>query len=169
MPVATIDWKGDLPGRAVLIDQTLLPTEYKLVELETADQMWEAIKVLRVRGAPAIGVAAAYGLVLGVQNFRGEERAAFAAETARVAKHLRSARPTAVNLFWALDRMERRAAVDAGATVLKPAAKSLWGYGGVVQAPDGERNAWNDVGQQEHEEQQRQKDPQPVGFTPRRV
>ena len=100
MPVATIDWKGDLPGKAVLIDQ-----------------MWEAIKVLRVRGAPAIGIAAAYGLVLGVQEFRGDDRAKFAAEVARVDHYLRTSRPTAVNLFWALDRMRRRHAADEKQTV----------------------------------------------------
>ena len=112
MPVATIDWKGDLPGRAVLIDQTLLPTKLEYLELATAEQMWEAIKVLRVRGAPAIGIAAAYGLVLGVQEFRGDDRAKFAAEVARVDHYLRTSRPTAVNLFWALDRMRRRQAAE---------------------------------------------------------
>src|SRR5262249_38656564 len=117
MPVATIDWKGELPGRPVLIDQTLLPTKLEYLELATAEQMWEAIKVLRVRGAPAIGIAAAYGLVLGVQEFRGDDGAQFAAEVARVDQYLRTARPTAVNLFWALDRMRRRHADEAKRSV----------------------------------------------------
>jgi methylthioribose-1-phosphate isomerase len=108
MPVATIDWKGDLPGRAVLVDQTLLPTQLEYLELGTAERMWEAIRALRVRGAPAIGIAAAYGLVLGVQSYKGDDRAAFAAEVARVDQYLRTSRPTAVNLFWALDRMVAR-------------------------------------------------------------
>ncbi len=112
MPVATIDWNGELPGAARLIDQTLLPDEVRYLELTTAEAMWEAIKVLRVRGAPAIGIAAAYGLVLGVQRFAGDDRAAFAEQRQRVVAYLRTARPTAVNLFWALDRMERRAKAD---------------------------------------------------------
>src|SRR5262249_40968894 len=111
------DWKGELPGRAVLIDQTLLPTKLEYLELATAEQMWEAIKVLRVRGAPAIGIAAAYGLVLGVQEFRGDDGAQFAAEVARVDQYLRTARPTAVNLCWALDRMRRRHADEAKRSV----------------------------------------------------
>jgi len=117
MPVATIDWTGELPGTARLIDQTLLPGEVRFLELATAEAMHEAIKVLRVRGAPAIGIAAAYGLVLGVQSFGASDRAAFAAEVARVAAFLRTARPTAVNLFWALDRMERRAKSDSARSV----------------------------------------------------
>ena len=125
MPIATIDWKGDLPGKAVIVDQTLLPAQLAQVELSTAAQMWEAIKVLRVRGAPAIGIAAAYGLVLGVQGFAGDDRAAFAQEVGRVSKYLRGARPTAVNLFWALDRMERRRAEDASLPVAKQKAGLL--------------------------------------------
>ncbi|MSR46520.1 MAG: S-methyl-5-thioribose-1-phosphate isomerase [Planctomycetes bacterium] len=117
MPVATIEWKGELPGAARLIDQTLLPGEVRYLELDRVEAMWEAIQVLRVRGAPAIGIAAGYGVVLGVQRFRGDDRAAFATEVARVAAYLRTSRPTAVNLFWALDRMERRAHADEGRSV----------------------------------------------------
>jgi methylthioribose-1-phosphate isomerase len=111
-PVSTIDWKGELPGRAVIVDQTLLPAELRMLELETAEEMFEAIQVLRVRGAPAIGIAAAYGVVLGVQNFEARDSKKFAAEVARVAKYLRSSRPTAVNLAWAVERLERRLAHD---------------------------------------------------------
>jgi methylthioribose-1-phosphate isomerase len=117
MPVATIEWKGELPGAARLIDQTLLPGELRHLELTTAEAMWEAIRALRVRGAPAIGIAAAYGLVAGVQQYAGGDRSAFASEVARVAAFLRTSRPTAVNLFWALDRMERRRAADAALDV----------------------------------------------------
>ena len=60
MAVATIEWKGRLPGTVEMIDQTLLPGELKLLSLETPEQMWEAIRSLRVRGAPAIGIAAAF-------------------------------------------------------------------------------------------------------------
>ena len=68
MPVPTIEWVGGIDGHARLIDQTLLPVEERRVECNDAESMWEAIRTLRVRGAPAIGVAAAMGVVLGVQR-----------------------------------------------------------------------------------------------------
>jgi methylthioribose-1-phosphate isomerase len=120
MPVPTIEWKGELPGGAVLLDQTLLPGRIALREISSAEEMAEAIRALRVRGAPAIGVAAAYGLVLGVQHFAPDDpgdRAAFAREVERVAALLRGARPTAVNLSWALARLQRRLARDGRLTV----------------------------------------------------
>src|SRR5262245_38903029 len=103
--VETLRWVGDESGHLVLIDQTRLPVE--LVELECRDlaTVWEAIKQLRVRGAPAIGIAAAFGVVLGMQRAGGED---FLAALKRVAAHLAQSRPTAVNLFWALDRMQAR-------------------------------------------------------------
>src|SRR4051812_36337194 len=66
-PPRTIEWVGDIDGYIRLIDQTLLPTQVEYREIRTLEQIWEAIKVLRVRGAPAIGVAAAMGVVLGMQ------------------------------------------------------------------------------------------------------
>ena len=68
MPVPTIEWLGDVDGRVRLIDQTLLPTEFRQIECTDVGGVWEAIKVLRVRGAPAIGIAAAFGTVLGIQR-----------------------------------------------------------------------------------------------------
>ena len=107
---ATLVWIGDVTGRLRLIDQTLLPTEHVEIDCRTSEQVWEAIRALRVRGAPAIGVAAAYGVVLGLQQFRGGTRAEFDARVAEVADYLATSRPTAVNLFWALDRMRGVAA-----------------------------------------------------------
>jgi len=69
------------------------------------DNVWEAIKSLRVRGAPAIGIAAAYGAVLGIQNSAATTYDVFRTELVTVTNHLSTSRPTAVNLFWALDRM----------------------------------------------------------------
>ena len=102
--VETLRWVGDHHGHLVLIDQTRLPLE--LVELECCDleTVWEAIKQLRVRGAPAIGIAAAYGVVLGMQTAGAD----FRATLKQVAAHLAKSRPTAVNLFWALDRMQAK-------------------------------------------------------------
>ncbi len=100
-------WQGNASGSLRLIDQTLLPVEYLEIELVQVAQVFEAIRSLRVRGAPAIGCAAAYGLVIGLQEFVTLPRAAFDAKVTEVADYLATSRPTAVNLFWALDRMRR--------------------------------------------------------------
>ncbi len=98
---------GGVAGCARLIDQTLLPTEFRQIECRTAEAMWEAIKVLRVRGAPAIGIAAAFGTVLGIQKSQVATFEEFRRELARATDYLATSRPTAVNLFWALERMKR--------------------------------------------------------------
>ena len=103
-------------GALVIIDQTLLPGEIKLLHLTKQNEIWEAIKTLRVRGAPAIGVAAAIGLYLAAREIETEERAAFLGALHTAAEYLNSARPTAVNLSWALARMERAAAQSGAET-----------------------------------------------------
>jgi methylthioribose-1-phosphate isomerase len=112
MPVPTIEWMGGVDGCVRMIDQTRLPVELVFLECRDVPTLWEAIKALRVRGAPAIGVAAAMGVVLGVQAVAGDAGAVRAA-VAKTADYLATSRPTAVNLFWALDRM-RRVAADCG-------------------------------------------------------
>ena len=109
----TLAWLGDVNGRLRMIDQTRLPVELIEIELDTAEQVWEAIKSLRVRGAPAIGVAAAYGVVLGVRNAQDGDRNRFDQQLKNVSEYLATSRPTAVNLFWALDRMKACAAANA--------------------------------------------------------
>src|SRR5438552_12452316 len=106
----TLAWISDTAGFVRLLDQTLLPTEVVYRDCRTVEEVWEAIKVLRVRGAPAIGIAAAYGMVIGMQPGSAERwnNDPFP-RLKQVADYLRSSRPTAVNLFWALERMERRA------------------------------------------------------------
>jgi len=104
----TIEWVGGLDGVVRLIDQTLLPGELKMLDCDRVEQVWEAIRVLRVRGAPAIGIAAAFGLVLGVREARTSEE--FQRNLKETSCYLAGSRPTAVNLFWALQRMERVAA-----------------------------------------------------------
>ncbi|MFP4058236.1 MAG: S-methyl-5-thioribose-1-phosphate isomerase [Candidatus Brocadiia bacterium] len=106
MPVPTIQWVGGLGGHARLIDQTRLPTEFREIDVTDVESMREAIRALRVRGAPAIGIAAAYGTVLGVQGSEAEDYEQFRRELAGTADRLATARPTAVNLFWALERMK---------------------------------------------------------------
>jgi len=102
----TIAWIGDTQGCVRLLDQTLLPTEVQYRDCRTVEEVWEAIRSLRVRGAPAIGVAAAMGVVIGMQQLPDRERGSFGRRLKEVADFLRTSRPTAVNLFWALDRME---------------------------------------------------------------
>lgn len=103
-------WVGDTSGHLRMIDQTLLPVEFKEIDCKTVEQVREAIKALRVRGAPAIGVAAAYGTIVGIQNAVDGDRTAFDQRLAEVTDYLATSRPTAVNLFWALDRMKQVAA-----------------------------------------------------------
>jgi methylthioribose-1-phosphate isomerase len=113
-PRPAVAWTGDAPtGQLQLIDQTLLPTEYLELRCTTVETVWEAIKSLRVRGAPAIGVAAAYGVVVGCQTLQKASREEFDTRLNAVVGYLAESRPTAVNLFWALDRMRRTAAAYA--------------------------------------------------------
>ena len=115
MHLKTIEWIADrktdlVPGRVRMIDQTKLPGE--LVYIETADvkELWRAIKTLQVRGAPAIGVAAAMGVVIAVQTSDAKTGAALVREVNEAADYLAKSRPTAINLFWALERMKKVAA-----------------------------------------------------------
>jgi methylthioribose-1-phosphate isomerase len=101
----TLTWVGDVDGHLRIIDQTLLPAQFREINLAEPEQVWEAIRALRVRGAPAIGVAAAYGLVLGLRGVANADRPAVERRVTEVADYLATSRPTAVNLFWALDRM----------------------------------------------------------------
>ncbi|MCH2181657.1 MAG: S-methyl-5-thioribose-1-phosphate isomerase [Mariniblastus sp.] len=90
-----------------MIDQTMLPGEIKQIECRDVETVWEAIKMLRVRGAPAIGIAAAYGYVIGLQSADPHDDEAYFATASQTRDHLAASRPTAVNLFWALDRMHQ--------------------------------------------------------------
>jgi methylthioribose-1-phosphate isomerase len=116
----TLEWVGGPDGVLRILDQTLLPARVDTRVCQTAEEVWEAIRTLRVRGAPAIGAAAAFGLCLGTRPFRGAGAGEFRAKIREVAAHLRSARPTAVNLPWALERVcaaaERHAQKDTGTT-----------------------------------------------------
>src|SRR6186997_2910407 len=103
--VETIRWVGDERGHLVVIDQTRLPIELVERECRDVETVWEAIKQLRVRGAPAIGIAAAYGVVVGLQEGAfAFAQAPYADEPAfydrlgEVTKYLAESRPTAVNL-----------------------------------------------------------------------
>ncbi len=107
--IPTLHWIGGVDGHLRMIDQTRLPIEFVEIDCRDVSAVWEAIKVLRVRGAPAIGIAAAYGVCLGVQSAVGHDPSEFFERLHEAADYLATSRPTAVNLFWALDRMRRTA------------------------------------------------------------
>lgn len=114
-------WAGE---SAVLIDQTQLPQSFVTVEIRSSQAMAMAIQTMVVRGAPAIGVAAAFGLCLGAQEITTTDRQEFLTQLESIAAMLRSTRPTAVNLFWAIDRM-MTTAQTAGAPVAQIRAALL--------------------------------------------
>src|SRR3978361_1358248 len=105
MTFQTIEWRGHANGHLVLLDQTRLPSETVYLDCRTAEDVWHAIKRLSVRGAPAIGVAAAYGVCVGVNQRR---------DVNEVCDYLATSRPTAVNLFWAIERMRAVANGSSG-------------------------------------------------------
>ena len=104
----TLQWIGGPHGHLSLIDQTLLPTQLQTADCHTVEEVWEAIKVLRVRGAPAIGIAAAYGVCVGIQTLDWTQTSQdqLCQRVTEITTYLATSRPTAVNLFWALDRMQ---------------------------------------------------------------
>ena len=106
MPVETITWKS---GKIKFIDQTLLPHKLKYVSTDDIHRLWWAIKKLEIRGAPAIGIAGALGVVIGIKRLKAKTFDKFFKELQTFSKYLGSSRPTAVNLFWALKRMEKAA------------------------------------------------------------
>jgi len=103
MPVETITWKN---GKVRYVDQTRLPLKLKFIDCGSVSRLWKAIKRLEVRGAPAIGIAGALGVVLGIKDSKAKSFRDFYRELKKAIKYLASSRPTAVNLFWALARME---------------------------------------------------------------
>ena len=97
----------DENSAVVIIDQTKLPGTTEIIALKTAQEIWDAIYLLQVRGAPAIGVAAAYGIYVLAKGIDTDNYDAFYAEFKKQKEYLDSSRPTAVNLSWALNRMEQ--------------------------------------------------------------
>ncbi|HVO35788.1 MAG TPA: S-methyl-5-thioribose-1-phosphate isomerase, partial [Gemmatimonadales bacterium] len=118
-------------GRLSLLDQTLLPLAERWIEVGSVDEIVEAIRALRVRGAPAIGITAAMGLVAAMRFVTAGPRSMFLALIERGAEAIRAARPTAVNLGWAMDRMVRRARGTPGdaraiLAALEAEAQAIW-------------------------------------------
>ncbi len=115
LPLEPALWQGDINGYLLLVDQTRLPTAVEFLECVDVDQVWIAIKELSVRGAPAIGIAAAYGVCLGAQVALSADLAALQSRIEQVCDYLATSRPTAVNLFESLNRM-RGVAQRAGSS-----------------------------------------------------
>ena len=107
--IETLRWQDDHDGHLKMIDQTLLPMELREIDCRSVEDVWQAIKALKVRGAPAIGIAAAYGVCLGVQTVLDVSLEVFMRRVEEIVDYLSTSRPTAVNLFWALKRMQARA------------------------------------------------------------
>ena len=105
--VRTIYWEGGLDGACRLIEQTKLPGTLEEIVCQTPEQMWDAIKRLAVRGAPAIGVAAGFGTVLGIRNSTASDAAGFLADLKQTTDYLATSRPTRSKLLF-IRRMHRR-------------------------------------------------------------
>ena len=137
MEYQAVKWIGGVDGFLELIDQRLLPGEFVKLQCKEIQQVYEAIKTLTVRGAPAIGVAAGFGVVLGLQSIdRFAERQVGYDNVKKTCEYLASTRPTAVNLFWALERVrkvawrlvtsEASATIDSLAQVVLGAAQAIY-------------------------------------------
>ena len=107
----TIEWKD---GSVITIDQTLLPDQEVWIKMKSCSDVAEAIKEMKIRGAPLIGVAAAYGLALTAYHSKAKNREEFMREIEHSAQLLRKTRPTAVNLFWAIERVLKKAEETKG-------------------------------------------------------
>ncbi len=129
-PALSAQWIGDEHGHLRLLDQTLLPSRQVMLDCRDVETVWEAIKMLRVRGAPAIGIAAAYGVLLARVDGNSADVASadrLAEQVAayrKAADYLATSRPTAVNLFWALDRMRR--VLDRPIASIESLRHSMW-------------------------------------------
>lgn len=117
-PLSSVYWGGD---HLVLLDQRLLPEEIVYLKLYTPEEVWEGIHSMKVRGAPAIGIAAAFGAVLGGMQLEADGREEWLQQVAKTCAYLATSRPTAVNLFWALDRIKLAAEKLASASDLDTA------------------------------------------------
>jgi methylthioribose-1-phosphate isomerase len=118
--IVSVQWGEDY---LKLLDQTKLPNEVHYLKIDSIEDAWAAIKNLQVRGAPAIGMTAAYGLYLGVRHSSATTRAEFDQEVQEKASYLASSRPTAINLMWALERLKAKLAQQVDATTAE--AKQL--------------------------------------------
>ena len=102
MNIRTIDWKNN---KVRIIDQTKLPFKLVYIDIDNLKSLWQAIKIMRVRGAPALGAAAGLGMYLGIKDYCGADWLGFSRRLNKAAKYIASSRPTARNLFWGIERV----------------------------------------------------------------
>lgn len=114
MAIPTIQWVN---GNVRIIDQTKLPQQLKFITCRDVKTLWKAIKVLSVRGAPALGVSAAFGVLLGLKTFKGKDVQKLVKHVHKTCDYIGTSRPTAVNLFTALDRMRGVCSSEPAVTV----------------------------------------------------
>jgi methylthioribose-1-phosphate isomerase len=143
VPFETLSWTGGTDGFLTLIDQTRLPTETAMISCRDVESVIEAIRSLRVRGAPAIGIAAAYGVVLGMQGAEWDSSAKFVERMDEVCRMLAASRPTAVNLFWAIERMKP---VVPASAVLDPQQARQWLLDEAVAIHEDDRRVCRAIG-----------------------
>jgi methylthioribose-1-phosphate isomerase len=120
-PPSALRWVGGAEGHLEIVEQTLLPAEFRSVALSGLEEVRDAIRRLAIRGAPAIGVGAAFALHLEARRLGGEDATALLAGLAVAGQHLVDARPTAVNLSWAVERVLARARRESGAAAIRAA------------------------------------------------
>jgi len=112
----TVRWEN---GKVILIDQTKLPEELTFIECENLECVARAIEEMKVRGAPAIGATAAYGLALVAHHSKARDESKFLSELEEATERLRRTRPTAVNLFWAIERVVKAAKAESSLESMK--------------------------------------------------
>lgn len=134
----SLSWHGATDGFLVVLDQTRLPRTCRMIQCHDLESVWQAIRTLQVRGAPAIGIAAAYAVVLGLRPAVDATDEAFFVTLDRVVSRLAESRPTAVNLFWALDRMRQRAQSMRGKMPLPEVLACLLAEAQAIHAEDRE-------------------------------
>lgn len=116
MDIKSIEWKNN---RIKMIDQTRLPEKLVYLYITDIKNLWQGIRELKVRGAPALGAAACFGVYLGIKDSKAKNFAQFKNELEKIIKYLASSRPTAVNLFWGLERMRKAAYANQDKPVSK--------------------------------------------------
>ncbi len=122
MNIRTLDWKNN---KIRIIDQTKLPLKLCYINLKNLKELWQAIKMLKVRGAPALGAAAGLGMYLGIKDYRCSDWNKFNRKLAGLAKYIASSRPTARNLFWGLEKISAVALVNKNQPLAKIKQKIL--------------------------------------------
>ena len=116
MNIRTIDWKNN---KVKIIDQTKLPQKLVYINIDKLGDLWRAIKTMQVRGAPALGAAAALGVYLGIRDYAGSDWSGFNHNLNAVAKFIISSRPTARNLFWGIERIQAVALINKNQSIPK--------------------------------------------------